>query len=115
MRARVKSYIADRQAEKAGEAGEAAAAATTSARKITVPIMDEGWRERAIEFYLLKFPHYCRGSNMLVDRSWADFGLGVPLSCRAPKPLLPNTNQPKHCNKSKSTQLKWYIYSVECM
>ena len=47
MRARVKSYIADRQAEKAGEAGEAAAAATTSARKITVPIMDEGWRERA--------------------------------------------------------------------
>ena len=46
MRARVKSYIADRQAEKAGEAGEAAAAATTSARKITVPIMDEGWRER---------------------------------------------------------------------
>ena len=44
MRARVKAYIADRQAEKAaGEAGEAAtAAAATSARKITVPIMDEG-------------------------------------------------------------------------
>ena len=48
MRARVKAYIADRQAEKAaGEAGEAATAATaTSARKITVPIMDEGgWGE----------------------------------------------------------------------
>ena len=48
MRARVKAYIADRQAEKAaGEAGETAtAAAATSARKITVPIMDEGgWGE----------------------------------------------------------------------
>ena len=44
MRARVKAYIADRQAEKAGEAGgceASTAAASSSARKITVPIMDE--------------------------------------------------------------------------
>ena len=38
MRARVKAYIADRQAEKATEASEAA---NTSGRKITIPIMDE--------------------------------------------------------------------------
>ena len=52
MRARVKAYIVDRQAEKAEAAAAAAseAAAATSARKITVPIMDEGGeRERERE------------------------------------------------------------------
>ena len=36
-----------------------------------------------------------RLSHLLMDLGWVDFDLGVPPSCPAAQPLLPNYHQPK--------------------
>ena len=36
-----------------------------------------------------------RVSHLLMDLGWVDFDLGVPLTCPATQPLLPNSHHPK--------------------
>ena len=44
-----------------------------------------------------------RLSHLLMDLGWVDFDLGVPPSCPAAQPLLPNYHQPKQSLANSGT------------
>ena len=45
-----------------------------------------------------------RVSHLPVDLGWVDFDLGVPPSCPAGQPLLPNSHQPRQNVADSGTQ-----------
>ena len=47
----------------------------------------------------------CRVSQLFVGLGWVDFDLGVPPSCPAAQPLLPNSHQPNQ-NRADGGTLK---------